>query len=106
MATVEQLLATLGRRDVTRASELATQLKVSRPSVTRLLLAAGDRVCRMGEGPATRYARTRELPSLGTRLNVHRIDDAGSVQRYGVLRLLAGGRHWLEYMVGAPELSL
>lgn len=104
MATVEQLLSILGRRDVARASELATQLRVSRPSVTRLLLAAGDRVCRMGEGPATRYARTRELPSLGTRLNVHRIDDAGAVHRYGVLRLLAGGRHWLEYTERAPEL--
>ncbi|NTX54928.1 type II toxin-antitoxin system HipA family toxin YjjJ [Myxococcus sp. CA039A] len=103
MATVEQLLAALGRRDEARASELATQLKVSRPSVTRLLLAAGDRVCRMGEGPATRYARTRELPPLGTRLNVHRIDEAGAVHRYGVLRLLTGGRHWLEYTERAPK---
>ncbi|MFY2563478.1 type II toxin-antitoxin system HipA family toxin YjjJ [Corallococcus terminator] len=104
MATVDQLLAAIGRRDETRASELATQLKVSRPSVTRLLLAAGDRVCRMGEGPATRYARTRELPSLGTRMNIHRIDEAGAVHQYGVLRLLARGRHWLEYTKGAPAL--
>ncbi|MCY1000542.1 type II toxin-antitoxin system HipA family toxin YjjJ [Myxococcus sp. MISCRS1] len=104
MATVEQLLAALGRRGDAQASELATWLQVSRPTVTRLLAAAGDRLCRMGKGPATRYARTRSLPSLGTRLSLHRIDETGTIHRDGELHLLAEGRHWLERVKGESEL--
>lgn len=104
MATVEQLLAVLGRRGDAQASELATWLQVSRPTVTGLLAAAGDQLCRMGKGPATRYARTRSLPSLGTRLSLHRIDETGAVHRHGELHLLARGRHWLERLKGESEL--
>lgn len=104
MASVDQLLAVLGRQPTMRASELASQLGVSQPTLSRLVTSAGSRVCRMGRGRATQYARTRALPELGTWLKVYRVDEAGHVQPYGVLHLLMGGRHWLEPEEGVGEL--
>jgi hypothetical protein len=94
--TVDALLRELGRLDQARAAELAVRLGVSQPTISRLLMAAGDRVCRMGTGRATRYALTRTLPTLGTRLPIYRVDETGKVQRYGDLHLLAHGHHWLQ----------
>jgi hypothetical protein len=100
MATLEQVLTAIGRLDRARASELALQLGVSQPTVSRLLTAAGTRVCRMGAGRAARYALTRSLFTLGTRLPLHRVDAEGIVHRHGVLHLLARGHHWLELETG------
>lgn len=104
MASVEQLLSLLGRQATVRAGELALQLGVSQPTLSRLIAAAGERVLRMGRGRATQYARTRVLPGLGTRLPLHRVDEAGQVRPQGVLHLLAAGRHWLEHAEGEAEL--
>lgn len=95
MVTVDQLLAELGRLGQARASELASRLGVSQPTVSRLITAAGDRVYRLGTGRATRYALTRSIPPLGTQLPIHRVDETGKIHRYGTLHLLAGGHHWL-----------
>ncbi|MBZ4421640.1 type II toxin-antitoxin system HipA family toxin YjjJ [Myxococcus sp. RHSTA-1-4] len=104
MASVEQLLSVLGRQVTVRAGELAPQLGVSQPTLSRLITAAGDRVLRMGRGRATHYARTRSLPALGTRLPIHQVDETGHVRPYGVLHLLTAGRHWLESETGEGEL--
>jgi HipA-like C-terminal domain len=103
MITVEQLLSVLRRQGVVRATELAAQLTVSRPTLSRLLANAADAVCRIGRGRATQYALTREIPNLGSRLPVYRVDDLGSVQQYGTIHLLANGGHWLERTSG-PNL--
>lgn len=100
---MEQLLAILGRLGQARASELGSHLGISQPSVSRLIQAAGERVCRMGAGRNSRYARTRSLSTLGTRLPIHRIDAAGAIHRHGVLHLLANGHHWLELEEAPPE---
>jgi hypothetical protein len=99
--TVDALLRELGRMDQARAAELAVRLGVSQPTISRLLTAAGNRVCRMGAGRATRYALTRALPGLGTWLPIHRVDEAGKVHSYGNLHLLAHGHHWLQREKGA-----
>ena len=96
MASVEQLLRALGRRGVASGRELASQLGVSQPTLSRLVIEAGERVCRMGRARATRYALSRLVAGLGTRLPVYQVDERGSSQRYGLLHLLAGGRHWVE----------
>lgn len=103
MASVEQLLSVLGRQATMRAGELALLLGVSQPTLSRLITAAGDHVLRMGRGRATHYARTRALPEPGTRLPIHRVDEAGRVRPHGVLHLLAAGRHWLEPKEGEGE---
>jgi hypothetical protein len=101
MGAVDQLLAVLGRLGQARASELAARLGVSQPTVSRLITAAGDRVCRMRAGRATQYASTRALSTLGTRLPLYQADETGKVHRYGELHLLAGGPHWLEQEDGS-----
>jgi hypothetical protein len=95
MATIDQLLAELGRLGRAQASELTSRLGVSQPTVWRLIAAAGDHVCRMGTGRATRYALKRTLSPLGTWLPVCRVDESGRVHRHGILHLLEGGHHWL-----------
>ncbi|ATB29820.1 type II toxin-antitoxin system HipA family toxin YjjJ [Melittangium boletus] len=92
--STERLLALLASRGQAQAQELAEALGVSQPTVSRLIQAAGDRICRMGRTRATRYARTRALPGLGTSLPVHRIDEAGTCTLAGHLHLLSAGRHW------------
>lgn len=106
MASVEQLLSVLGRQATMRAGELALLLGVSQPTLSRLITAAGDRVLQLGRGRATHYARTRALPELGTRLPIHRVDEAGRVRPHGVLYLLAAGRHWLEPKGGEGQGEL
>ncbi|HEX8435055.1 type II toxin-antitoxin system HipA family toxin YjjJ [Archangium sp.] len=94
MASLDQLLGTLARLGVTQAKHLAHELGVSQPTVSRLIQAAGDRVCRMGQGRATHYARTRALPDLGTRLPVYWISETGRLEPSGTLHLLDEGRLW------------
>ena len=96
MTSLEQLLGVLGRLGVAQTKDLVRELGVSQPTVSRLLEAAGERVCRMGQGRTTRYARTRALPGLGTRLPLFRVQETGGIERAGELHLLAGGRHWLK----------
>jgi hypothetical protein len=99
MASVDQLVGELRRLGQARASELAQKLRVSQPTISRLIAAAGDRICRMGTGRAVRYALTRSVASLGTNLPVYRVDETGKAHRYGKLHLLATG-HWLERKEG------
>lgn len=103
MATVEQLLGVLSRQGSLRAGDLAAQLGVSQPTLSRLIAAAGEQVCRMGRGRATRYARSRALPGLGTQVPIHQVDEAGNLRRYAVLHLLANGHHWLEQEPGRGD---
>lgn len=103
MASVEQLLRALARLGVAQARDLARELDVSQPTVSRLLASAGEHVCRMGQGRATRYARTRALPGLGTRLPVYRIKATGEVERLRELHLLFEGHHWLQAPDGSGE---
>ncbi len=113
MTSREQLLRTLSRLEVAQARELARELGVSQPTVSRLLNAAGEDVCRMRSGRAIRYARTRSLPGLGTRMPVYRIRETGEVERFRELYLLERGGHWLgaddgtgEHFVGLPPFAV
>src|SRR4051812_48372933 len=96
MPSSEQLLQALGRLGVVRAGELASNLGVSQPTLSRLIKTAGDRVCRIGRARATRYARTRTLPGLGRQLPLYRVTEGGKSEGYGALTLLDGGQHLLE----------
>jgi HipA-like C-terminal domain len=105
MVTVEQLIAALRTRREVPGRELASLLGISAPTLSRLVTAAGEGICQVGRARATRYTLTRSLPNLGTRLPVRQVDESGSVRAYyGVIHLLANGRHWLEREEGADEL--
>ncbi|NOJ80482.1 type II toxin-antitoxin system HipA family toxin YjjJ [Myxococcus xanthus] len=103
MATLEQLLAALGRQVEVKGSELAAQLRVSRPTVSRLLASAGPSVCRMGQGPATRYARTRSIVPLGEQVRMYRVDETGRPHEAGVLHPLWNGGCWIAREDGVGE---
>src|SRR5436189_5693797 len=104
MATVSQLIDALMNRREVAGRELLSMLGISAPTLSRLVVAAGDRVCRVGRARATRYALTRSVPKLGTQLPVWEVDERGDVRKYGVIHLLANGRHWLERAAGPDEL--
>ncbi|HYO51366.1 type II toxin-antitoxin system HipA family toxin YjjJ [Archangium sp.] len=104
MDSLERMLGTLARLGVAQAKDLARELGVSQPTVSRLLGAAGDRVCRMGQTRATRYARTRTLPGLGTRLPLYRVLETGKVEPFRALHLLDRGLHWLSTPDGTGTL--
>ncbi|REG15431.1 serine/threonine protein kinase HipA of HipAB toxin-antitoxin module [Archangium gephyra] len=104
MDALEQMLGMLARLGEAQAKDLAQELGVSQPTVSRLIGAAGDRVCRMGQTRATRYARTRALPGIGTRLPIYRVHETGKVEPFEALHLLDGGRHWLSATDGRGTL--
>jgi hypothetical protein len=95
-STVAKLSSELARVGVASAADLRSMLRVSPPTLSRLVARAGDEVCRMGRGRATRYARTRSIEGLGRRLPVFRIGEAGDATRLGTVHPLWGGRHWWE----------
>jgi hypothetical protein len=97
MASVETLLQALRNRGTAQARDLMYTLKVSQPTLSRLIRHAGDRIYRIGKGRATRYALTREIPGLGTHLPVYQVDETGKTSPYGQLHLLASPRTYLAY---------
>src|SRR5262245_19482458 len=104
MPSLDQFIAELRLRRIATGRELAGLLSISQPTLSRLVVTAGDRVCRLGRGRATRYALTPSLPALGPRLPVRQVDELGKIRPFGVIHLLDGGRHWLEREDGRDEL--
>jgi hypothetical protein len=109
MALHDELLAALRLGRVANSTELAAKLGVSQPTLSRLIVAAGDRVCRMGRARATRYALRRTVAGIGSSLPVRRVDANGNVRLHGALHLLANGRNGLqcddrkgEFFAGLP----
>lgn len=104
MATLQEFLDELARVRVGRPSELQAALGVSRATLPRLVATAGDRVCRIGRGRSVRYARTRTIEGLGSRLPIFRVSDAGRAVPAGTLHLLWAGQHWWEQLHGGGDL--
>jgi hypothetical protein len=96
MANVTDLLDELARVRIARSADLLTALRVSPPTLSRLVAAAGEHVCRIGRARAVRYARTRAIEGLGRRLPVFRVSDTGEATAFGTLHLLWEGQHWWE----------
>ncbi len=94
MPSVSDLLEELARVRIARPADLLSALRVSSPTLSRLVAAAGEQVCRMGRARAVRYARTRSIEGLGRRLPVFRVSSKGEATALGTLHLLWGGQHW------------
>ncbi len=108
-ASVSALLEELARVRVGRASELASALGISKPTLVRLVAGVGNQVCRMGRGRSIQYARTRSADGIGRRVAMARVSDTGEITPYATLHLLWGGEHWMErrdgtgaHFVGLP----
>ncbi|MCP3136926.1 type II toxin-antitoxin system HipA family toxin YjjJ [Pyxidicoccus xibeiensis] len=101
--TSDQLLQTIQRLQPVRVETLQEHFGVSQQTLSRWLKAAGDAVCRMGRTKGALYVRTRTVPQLGTRVPVHRVDEAGQIHRLGTLHFLSDGGYWLESVTGPGQ---
>lgn len=95
MPRATDLLRFLGKQGLATPRQIAEGLGVSLPNVSRLAGSAGEDVWRFGRARSTRYARTRRVDGRGPRFLIHRVDEAGAVDRWGELVALAAGRHGL-----------
>ncbi|RLB67561.1 MAG: type II toxin-antitoxin system HipA family toxinoxin YjjJ [Deltaproteobacteria bacterium] len=78
-----------------RASrEIQLRLEVSQPTVSRLISRFGGEILTLGKGPATRYARTRDIRDLGSDFPVYKVDEDGNIHPLGHLQTLRGNQYW------------
>lgn len=86
------------------AGALAEYLRVSQPTLSRLITALGPAVERTGAARATRYALRRNVRNLGSEWPLYRIGDSGHATSWGTLRALHGGFRFVP--AGAPPIWL
>lgn len=92
MASDDDLLALLRARGPLGSPALQHALRRSQPSMSRQLAALGPQVLVLGAGRATRYALPQDFVGLPAQQPLHWVDEAGRVESWGRLSLLAGGR--------------
>src|SRR5688572_1152671 len=97
------LQAALSNGSVTGA-DLRTQLRISQPSLSRLIESERRDVAVLGRGRATRYALSRRVRDLPAEIPVHRISAAGTNARAGVLIPIQPDRYWY-HDLEQPRLS-
>lgn len=90
------LLDVLRKRGETAGRDLRSALRISQPTLSRLVRTAGDRVLQIGRARATRYALARDVRTLGSSWPVHRIDTEGRANVAGHLRAIHPGGWWFE----------
>ncbi|MGE3773169.1 MAG: type II toxin-antitoxin system HipA family toxin YjjJ [Gammaproteobacteria bacterium] len=83
-----RLQAALARDGLLSAAEIARELDVSQPTVSRLLAEAGSRIVRIGRARATRYALAREIGRAGSHWPLYRITAQGTAELLGELHAL------------------
>lgn len=87
MSAQEELLRVLRARPNIPAAELRTALGVSRPTLMRLVRAAGPAVLTIGRGRRTAYAARRPLAADNSPLPIFRIDEKGRYDHVAQLHL-------------------
>lgn len=92
---VQQLIHYLGTHGVARASEIASALGISQPTLSRVLASLGSqRLIRIGRARATRYAL--RMPMSGGECPVYVIDESGKASHLGVLYRLSRGEWYFQ----------
>lgn len=87
------IVSLLRNRGSLTASDLTSAMKVSQPTISRLLKAMrpGD-LLRLGRARATRYALSRPVAGLGRTWPLYEIDPGGHAQVVGQLHALEAGQ--------------
>ncbi|RKH63845.1 type II toxin-antitoxin system HipA family toxin YjjJ [Corallococcus llansteffanensis] len=98
-----QLLEVVRRLQPVSAEVLQQHFGVSQQTMSRWLKAAGAEICRMGRTRGAKYFRTRVVPTLGDQIPVHRVDEAGHLQKVGMLHFLSPQGAWLERTEGPGQ---
>jgi hypothetical protein len=92
VATHRDLLTELAVLGVAQPAALRSALRVSPPTLARLIASAGEDVYRFGKTRSLRYARTRTVEGLGRELPAFRISESGTPVPAGTMHLLWGSR--------------
>ena len=100
-----QVLSLLKARGISSASELASSLKVSQPTVSRLIsqLPPSD-IIRIGRGPATRYAARYPIRHYGSHWPLYELNPSGQAHHVGDLHALSNKAWHLELASDWPSL--
>ena len=99
-----RLEALLSQRGMLPAAAIANELRLSQPSVSRLLASAGAHIVRIGRARAARYALARSIGRAGSRWPLYRIGADARAERLGELHALHGDHYWFESNGAHPAL--
>jgi DNA-binding transcriptional ArsR family regulator len=67
------------------ARQLASSLRVSQPTVSRLISLHRDQVLVVGQARSTKYIARRPIVDVGTTTPVYEVDEAGRTRRLAVV---------------------
>lgn len=87
----QPLFDALRRLGPAAAAQLAAALRVSQPTISRLIRDGGDNIVRVGEARRSRYALRRDVRGLGSEWPMFRIGRDGRAEAFGTLYALHGG---------------
>ena len=93
----QDLLSLLERQGPLSSGEIQKTMRVSQPTVSRMLASVKAHVVRIGKGRASRYARGREIAQVGHIIPVYLIDANGDPSRLANLRPLARDQYFVEW---------
>ena len=102
----EQALQTLRQRGgVATAAELQQTLRVSQPTVSRLLapLIQSGQIQKVGAARSQRYLLARVVHGLASTVPVSRIDAHGRPAPFARLHALQGGAFWVDEADGLSQ---
>ena len=102
----EQALQALRQRGgVATAAELQQALRVSQPTVSRLLapLIQSGQIQKVGAARSQRYLLVRVVPGLASTVPVSRIDAHGRPAPFARLHALQGGAFWVDEADGLSQ---
>lgn len=98
-----QIVALLSTHDSLSAAELQRGTGKSQASVSLAMASLGERVTKLGAARSTRYALVRDILGLAANQPIHRTDEAGKINEFGVLTQLnnlqivvrSGPKQWI-----------
>ncbi len=73
----DTLLNLLMRNGPTKSDQISSEMGISQPTVSRLILSLGDRVIRVGGSKNTKYAVLRKIRQLAEKIKVFKVDESG-----------------------------
>src|ERR1700676_3430269 len=103
MADPAELVKALLAHGIATGAELQRELKVSQPTLSRIITRLGEQIVRIGSTRSTRYALRRELPHIGSSWPIFDINEEGQASLQGRLHALARDQFW--FAATAPEQS-
>jgi hypothetical protein len=103
MADSVDLLRALLAQGVATSAELQRELKVSQPTLSRIIKGLGEQIVRLGRSRNARYALHRELPLIGSSWPIFVVNEEGQASLLGRLHAVARDQYW--FAATAPRHS-